>query len=227
MRYSDYSMDKSSSNLLSRVYAWMTVALALTGVTAWGVAHYPPALMLIFRAPMLFWILLIVELMLVIYLSQAIVRDRISQSTATITFLLYSLLNGITLSGIFIMYTYESIAIAFFLGAGMFAAMSIYGYFTKSDLSPMGTALFMCLIGLILVMVINVFVRSTQLELIISLVGIAVFALLTAYDVQKIKELRIPGASVGKKAILGALHLYLDFLNLFLFMLSLFGNRRS
>jgi len=229
MMHSDFSSDKGASHLLQRVFSWMTLALTITGATAWGVAHYPPAAQFVFQTPMVMWILLLAQIGLVIYLSVRL--QKMSLQAAIGTFLLYSFLSGLTLSFIFLVYTYHSIALAFFICAATFGAMSLYGLFTRADLSSMGSFLFMGIIGLIIAMVINMFLQSTQFELLISLGGVAIFTLLTAYDVQQIKrlgqEMQGDGAGMSKVAIIGALKLYLDFVNLFLYLLRLFGQRRN
>ena len=223
MMYSDYSSEKGASRLLHRVYAWMGGALAITGATAWGVANYPPAISFIFQTPMVVLLLFIAQIGLVMYLSFRI--QKMTLQTAVATFLSYSFLTGLTLSSIFLVYTHQSIAVAFFICAGMFVAMSLYGIFTRADLSSMGSFLFMGLMGLILCMVVNIFLQSAQFDFFISLVGVGIFTLLTAYDVQQIKrigdQMSATGAPLGKVAIIGALKLYLDFINLFLFLLVL------
>ncbi|OGB97799.1 hypothetical protein A3F06_00150 [candidate division TM6 bacterium RIFCSPHIGHO2_12_FULL_36_22] len=227
MMYSDFPTEKGASNLLRRVFSWMTLALAITGATAWGVANYPPALMFIFQNPMIIFLLFFGQLGLVIYLSLRI--QTMSYQAAMTSFLGYAFLNGLTFASIFLVYTHESIALVFFLCSAMFAAMTLYGYFTRADLSSMGSILFMGLIGLIISLFINMFLRSTQFDLLISMAGIAIFTLLTAYDVQQIKRLgqQLPGAPLSKVAILGALKLYLDFINLFLYLVRFFGQKRN
>ena len=168
------------------------------------------------------------ELALVVYLTSAI--NRLSQTTAIAVFLLYSLLNGLTMSVIFLVYTTGSIASTFFVTAGTFAAMSIYGYTTKKDLSSIGNMAFMALIGVIIASVVNWFLQSEMLYWIVTYLGVAVFIGLTAYDTQKLKEIGSRGfvdqENMEKMSILGALTLYLDFINLFLFLLRILGNRR-
>ncbi len=227
MMYSDYSSEKGGSQLLHRVFAWMTVALAITGVTAWGIANYPPVLTFVFKNPMVMIPLFLGQLGLVIYLSFRI--HKMSYSTAIITFLFYSFLTGVTFSIFFLQYTHESIAMTFLLCSAMFATMAVYGYFTRADLSSMGSILFMGIIGLIVSLFINMFLRSSAFDYLISMAGIIIFTLLTAYDVQQIKRLgqQMPGASLGNLAIIGALKLYLDFINLFLYLLRFFGQRRD
>ena len=204
----------------------MTLGLAITGLTALFVAD-SNLIEVIFSGSFPFWILLIAELALVWYLSSRIMK--LSMPVATAAFAVYSLLNGVTLSPIFLVYTGESIASTFFITAGTFAAMAIFGYTTKRDLSSMGSYLMMGLIGLIIASVVNIFVGSSLLMWVVSYLGVLIFVGLTAYDTQRIKE--IIAQSIGdeeqtkKVALIGALNLYLDFINLFLYLLRLFGRR--
>lgn len=225
----NYSISSAFSVLMRKVYVWMTLALVLTGFTAYGVANSPGLLMAIYSNSILMWGLVIAEFALVIGLSAAI--NRISLTTATLMFALYSVINGALLSSIFVIYTATSIASVFFVTAGTFAAMAIYGYVTKRDLSGMGKILFMALIGIIIATVVNMFVKSSGFDLIVSYIGVLVFVGLTAYDSQKIKEMMLaaPDASEAsqKLAVFGALSLYLDFVNIFLYLLRIFGNNRE
>ena len=205
----------------------MTLALAITGLTAYGVATSPGILQTIYGNPSVLWGIAIAELILVITVSAAI--NRLSLSVATLLFVVYSVLNGAFLSSIFLVYTASSISTVFFITAGTFAAMALLGYTTKTDLTSIGKILFMALIGMIIATIVNLFVKSTGLDLIISYIGVLVFVGLTAYDSQKIKQmlLQAPDAGEGaqKVALLGALSLYLDFINLFLYLLRIFGRR--
>ncbi len=215
--------------LFRNVYLWMTMALAITGLTSMIVAGSPQLMMAIFGNQALFWGLLIGELALVWFLSARI--NTLSFPTATCMFIFYSILNGVTLSFIFLAYTAESITSTFFITAGTFGAMSLIGYFTKRDLSSLGSILFMALIGLIIATIVNLFMRSEMLYFIISYAGVLIFVGLTAYDTQKIKRMLLSdGVEVNettqKIALMGALALYLDFINLFLYLLRLLGNRR-
>ena len=208
------------------VYNWMAIGLGLTAVTAFFVANNPTVLQLIFGNPLVFFGLIIAELALVFSISARVHRMR--AGTATNLFMLYAILNGATLSAIFIRYTMSSIASTFFVCAATFLAMSIYGWTTKKDLTSWGNFLFMGLIGIIIASVVNIFLASSAMQFAISVIGVLVFAGLTAYDTQQIKEMYYEGdgvATMGKKAIMGALTLYLDFINLFLMLLHLFGNR--
>ena len=222
-----WSVSEAFPVLMRKVYLWMTMALALTGFTAYGVATSPGILQTIYSNPAVMWGLVIAELILVITVSGAI--NRLSLSVATLLFIVYSVLNGALLSSVFLVYTASSVATVFFITAGTFAAMALIGYTTKTDLSSMGKILLMALIGMIIATIVNLFVKSTGLELIISYIGVLVFVGLTAYDSQKIKQmlLQAPNASEGaqKVALLGALSLYLDFINLFLYLLRIFGRR--
>ena len=213
--------------LMRKVYVWMTMALVITGFTAYGVATSPGILQAIYSNQILFWGLVIAEFALVIGVSAAI--NRLSLAMATLMFVLYSVINGALLSFIFLAYTASSIATVFFITAGTFAVMAFIGYTTKTDLTSMGKILMMALIGLIIATVVNLFIKSSSFTLILSYVGVLVFVGLTAYDSQKIKQmlLQAPDAGEGtqKLALLGALSLYLDFINLFLYLLRIFGKR--
>jgi FtsH-binding integral membrane protein len=215
--------------LMRKVYLWMTMALAITGFTAYYVAHNETLLMAIYTNQILFWGLLIGELALVIGLSAAI--NRLSLTAATLMFVLYSVINGATMSFIFLAYTASSITSVFFITAGTFAAMAAFGYFTKTDLTSMGKILMMALIGIIIATIVNIFMKSSGLTVILNYLGVLVFVGLTAYDSQKIREMlqTAPDAGEGaqKVALLGALSLYLDFINLFLYLLRIFGSRRD
>jgi FtsH-binding integral membrane protein len=211
-----------------RVYGWMTLALIITGLTAFKTAASPEVIQFIFGTRFVFYGLLISELILVGTLAGAI--HKMTAVTATIVFALYSVLNGLTLASIFFVFTAESIANVFFIAAGTFAAMSAYGYLTKKDLSKMGNILIMALIGLIIASVVNIFLKSEMLYWISSYVGVLIFVGLIAYDTQKLKKMNVIGnegtEEDKKEAIIGALTLYLDFINLFLFLLRIFGRRK-
>ena len=213
--------------LMRKVYTWMTLALVITGITAWVVAHSPAILQMIMTNKILFLSLLFGELILVWSVSAAI--NRLSLTTATLLFVLYSVLNGVTMSFIFLAYTYESVTNVFLITAGTFAAMAFFGYFTKTDLSSIGRILFMALIGLIIATIVNIFVKSSGFGMILNYLGVLIFVGLTAYDSQKIKHMlqMAPDAGEGaqKLALLGALTLYLDFVNLFIYLLRIFGRR--
>ncbi|MDR2122987.1 MAG: Bax inhibitor-1/YccA family protein [Flavobacteriaceae bacterium] len=225
---------QQQATFISKVYMWMSLALVVTGLTAYVCANSSGLLGLMFdpitgKGTFLFYALIIGELALVFGLSAAI--NRMTVGLATAVFLFYSFINGMTLSLIFLIYTMSSIATTFFVTAGTFAIMSAYGYFTKTDLTKFGKILFMALIGFILAAVVNWFLHNSLLDLIISVVGVLVFVGLIAYHTQKIKAMGAEIENAGqenytKGAILGALSLYLDFINLFLFLLRFLGNRR-
>ncbi|MBP3512213.1 MAG: Bax inhibitor-1/YccA family protein [Prevotella sp.] len=228
VRERDLAMSAAFPALMRKVYVWMALALVITGLTAYGVATSPGLLMTLATNRILFFGLIIAEFALVIGISGAI--NRLSLATATLMFVLYSVVNGATLSLIFVIYTMSSISSVFFITAGTFAVMALIGYTTKTDLSSMGKLLFMALIGIIIASVVNIFLKSTGLELIVSYVGVLVFVGLTAYDTQKIKRMLLEvgdtGETAQKIALLGALSLYLDFVNLFLYLLRIFGDRK-
>ena len=226
-REQELSMSAAFPVLMRKVYVWMTLALVITGVTAYGVATSPGLMMAIATNKLLFWGLIIAEFGLVLAISAAI--NKLSLTTATMLFVLYSVINGATLSFIFAIYTMSSIASVFFITAGTFAVMAFIGYTTKKDLTSMGKILLMALIGIIIATVVNIFLKSTGLEMIVSYLGVLIFVGLTAYDSQKIKQMLLmaPDAGEGaqKLALLGALSLYLDFVNLFIYLLRIFGRR--
>jgi len=217
------------ANFITKVFTWMSAALVLTGLTAYLVASSPTLIQLIFGYKFVFYALIIGELLMVGYLSSMV--GRMSADTATFVFLLYAVVNGLTLSVIFMVYTASSIAGTFLVTAGTFAAMALYGYTTKRDLTSWGNLLFMALIGLILASVVNMFFHNPVVYWISTYAGILIFVGLTAYDTQKIKEMNIIGNEGTdedrKEAIMGALMLYLDFINLFLYLLRLFGRSRD
>ena len=217
------------SSVLKRVYLWMTFALVITGLTAMYVVKSQPILELIFSSEHSILVLFLAQLGVVWFLSARIYK--LSFGVATLLFVLYSILTGVVLSSIFFVYTFGSIANVFLITAGTFAAVSCFGYFTKSDLSKWGTYLFMGLIGLIIASLVNWFLKSAMLYWIASYVGVAIFVGLTAYDTQKIKEMIQENSMEGEVAtnriaLMGALSLYLDFINLFLYLLRIFGRRK-
>lgn len=228
-RNAELTMSAAFPVLMRKVYLWMTLALAITGITAYYVATNETILTAIFTNKILFWGLIIAELALVFGLSAAI--NRLSLTTATLMFVLYSVINGATMSFIFLAYTMSSITSVFFITAGTFAAMALFGYFTKTDLSSMGKILLMALIGIIIATLVNIFLKSSGLTLILNYLGVLVFVGLTAYDTQKIKQMLLmaPDAGEGAQnvALLGALSLYLDFINLFIYLLRIFGGKRD
>ncbi len=225
----NYATQAVQSALIRNVYTWMTLALAITGLVALYMAKSLTLLSFILGNSFAFWGLLLSEIGLVWYLSARI--QNIKFTTATILFILYSILNGMTLSVIFITYTMSSIASTFFITAGTFGAMALFGYVTKKDLTRIGSLCFMGIIGIIIASIVNIFLHSSMMNLIISLVGVLLFVGLTAYDSQKIKQLLSDedieiNESTQKIALMGAMTLYLDFVNLFLYLLRLLGDRK-
>ena len=227
-REEQLGMSAAFPALMRKVYVWMAMALAITAITAYGVASSPALTSLIFGNKLIFFGLIIAELVLVFWVSARI--EKLSLTKATLMFIVYSVLNGATLATIFFAYSPEIITKTFFVTAGTFGAMAVYGYFTKSDLSSWGKLLIMAVIGLIIAGVVNIFLRSSLMDLVISVVGVLIFVGLTAYDSQKIKRMLMMQADMGetaqKVALMGALSLYLDFINLFLYLLRLFGRER-
>lgn len=213
------------NTLVRQVYAWMGVGLAVTAIMALFTVSSPEIFRAIVGNRMVFYGLIIGELVLVFTLSAAI--NRLSAGVATMLFLGYSMLNGLTLSVIFLVYTADSIASTFAVTAAMFGAMSAYGYMTKKDLTSWGSFLFMGLIGIVIASLVNIFLKSDGVSWVVSAIGVLVFTGLTAYDTWKIKALAAAGEQGRKPAILGALTLYLDFINLFLMMLRFMGGRRD
>ena len=228
-RERELEMSAAFPVLMRKVYLWMTLALVITGFTAYYVAHNQTLMTALVTNQILFWGLVIGELALVIGLSAAI--NKLSLTVATLMFVIYSVVNGATMSFIFLVYTYSSITNVFFISAGTFAAMALFGYFTKADLSSMGKILMMALIGIIIATIVNIFTKSDGLAMILNYLGVLVFVGLTAYDSQKIKNMMMAAPDAGevalKMALLGALSLYLDFINLFLYLLRIFGARRN
>ena len=230
-RRADTHVQVQVNSFIQSVYNWMAIGLALTGGVAFYVANSPSLMNLIFGNQILFFGLIIGELGLVFYLSARV--QKIQASTATALFMLYAALNGATLSFVFLAYTRTSIASTFFICAGTFVACSIYGMITKRDLTSMGGFMRMGLIGIIIASVINLFIQSSSMQMIISYIGVLVFVGLTAYDTQKLKHMALTqpaGLDAGvvrKGAIIGALTLYLDFINLFLMLLHILGGSRD
>lgn len=227
-KYQAASAD-SVRDFMYKVYGWMSCALAITAGVAYGVASTPEIMGYIIKSPILFIGLALAQLGLVIFLSARI--QTLDYATAVTTFLAYSALSGVTFSIYFYVYTLASIYLAFGITSGMFLSMALYGYFTKSDLSSMGSYLRMGLFGIIIAMLMNIFFQSPAMSYYISLAAVGIFTLLTAYDTQKIKTIaQSPTLDLeGKKkiAVLGALTLYLDFINLFIHLLRLFGKKRN
>jgi len=211
--------------LMRKVYVWMTLALGITALTAYGVASSPALLTAIYSSKIALIGLIVVELGLVMWLSARI--NKLSLSAATLLFILYSVVNGATLSSIFVLYSATAITKAFLVSAGTFAAMAVVGYTTRADLTKLGGYLMMALVGVIIASLVNMFIGSSGFDLIISFIGLAVFIGLTAWDSQMIKRMLLEaedgGEAYQKVALMGSLSLYLDFINIFLYLLRFFG----
>jgi FtsH-binding integral membrane protein len=222
------SHEAEAQRYMVKVYGWMSLALVVTGFVAMYTAGSEKLMELIFGNRIMFYALIILQFIAVGTLAGLI--NRMSALTATIIFITYSAVNGLTLSVIFMVFTTESIASTFFVTAGTFGVMSIYGYTTKSDLSRWGNLLFMGLIGVIIASVANFFLKSSMIYWVTTYIGVVIFVGLTAYDTQKIKNANIIGnegtEEDSKEAIMGALTLYLDFINLFLYLLRIFGRKK-
>lgn len=221
---------KAYQGLMLQIYVWMALALLLTAIVSFFIGVTPALSYKLFENRSLFFVLAIAEILMVIVLSARI--DKLSSQAALLLFAVYSVVNGITLSWIFIAYDLMSIASVFVVTAGTFGIMCAYGYVTKKDLSGIGNICFMALIGLILASIVNIFILNDMFSMIISSVGVIVFVALTAYDTQKIKRMAISFNYTddievrNKVSILGALTLYLDFINLFIYILRIFGKKR-
>lgn len=215
--------DTRVSSVMKRVYLIMTVGLALTGVLAYVCGNSFGYLQWFANNSWAFWVMAIGELAIVFGVSAGI--NKISTATATALFVIFAALNGLMLAPIFLAYTHVMIAKTFFITAGVFGAMSIYGYSTDRDLSKFGSFLMMALFGLIIAMLVNIFLKSSTMDWIISIVGVLIFVGLTAWDTQQVKNIAAvaPQDTLGRLAVLGALNLYLDFINLFLYLLRIFG----
>lgn len=225
-----YSQASVASIFMRQVYQWMTAGLGITALVAWFVANTPAVMNIVFSSSIVLIALIIAQFGLVIAISAAV--QKMSAGMASGLFVLYSALTGVTLSSIFLVYPMGSITTAFFCTAGTFLAMSVYGTVTKRDLTGMGSFLFMGLIGIIIASVVNIFLQNTMMDFIISCLGVLIFTGLTAYDTQRIRQFGADAplddtTAVRRGAILGALTLYLDFINLFLMMLRLFGGNRD
>lgn len=230
----DYSLSKEAyqSKFLTKVYGWMVIALAISGVSAWlgavDIAHRGMLYNLLIANRVGYIVLAVAELVLVFVLSLAI--QRISAFTASVLFVVYSIVNGLTLSVIFLIYTKESIFSIFLVSAVMFGAMALYGTVTKSNLMGFGKYFMMALIGVAVASLLNIFFNSSVFSTMISIVAVVLFTGLTAYDAQKLQRMaetsyRASSEAIGKVAVIGALELYLDFINIFLHLLQLFGKR--
>jgi uncharacterized protein len=219
-------IDVGLRDYMLRIYNYMASGLALTGIVAYFFAE-SGMYIAIARTPLI-WLIMLAPLGLVMWLSFGI--NRMQASTAQALFWVYSALMGVSLASVLLVFTGESVARVFFITAGTFAGMSLYGYTTQRDLTKFGSFLFMGLIGIIIAMLVNLFIGSSALQFAISVIGVIVFTGLTAWDTQQIKDMYVAyddGQVASKKAVMGALRLYLDFINLFLMLLQLFGARRD
>jgi len=219
--------DERVGAFLSRVYGWMFAGLLITAVTAFVVASSPQLIELVFLNRLVFWALIIAQLGLVFYLSARV--EKMAPATAAGLFILYSALTGVTTSVILLVYTGGSIVSAFVISAGMFGTMAVFGTVTKRSLAGWGQFLFMGLIGIIIASIVGFFFQSDLMQFVISVVGVIVFTGLTAYDAQRLKHMAValPDGRIGSYAVVGALSLYLNFINLFFFILRLSGGRRD
>lgn len=213
------------ASAMKKVYLKMTLALVVTGLVSYFMAAAPEFQQFFLNNRWFMWVTMLAEIGLVIGISAGI--NKLSGPTATGLFYLFAVVNGLMLAPIFWVYAHASIAKTFFITAGTFGAMSIFGYTTRQDLSKIGNIMFMALIGLIIASLVNIFTQSSTLDWIISIAGVIIFVGLTAWDTQQIKNMAsmMPSSQVGRLATLGALSLYLDFINLFLYLLRFFGNR--
>jgi FtsH-binding integral membrane protein len=227
LQYEAQPYSPAIASFFNAVYAWMAAGLALTAVVAWWVFSHPEVMRHVFSGGTLA-LIIIAQLVLVMVLSIAV--QRISATAATVLFMLYAALNGLTLSAIFLVYALSSIAGAFIASAAMFGVMSVYGMLTRTDLTGLGKLCFMGLIGIIIASVVNMFLANSALSWIVSYAGVAIFVGLTAYDTQRLRQIAYSTAGdaalAARLSVVGALMLYLDFLNLFLFLLQIMGNRR-
>lgn len=219
------TLQRYVAGVMRKVYGKMTLGLLATAITSFLVLSSPALMNVLFSNMAIMWILFAAELGMVIYLSARI--EKLSTGTATALFYAYSILNGLTLTPIFLVYTGASIAMTFAITAGTFGAMTIFGYVTRQDLSKLGSFLFMALLGLIVCVVINMFMHNSMFDMLISSAGVLIFVGLTAWDTQAIKRMSAEAdpSMMGKVATMGALTLYLDFINLFLYLLRFFGSR--
>jgi len=221
-------IDVGLRQYMLRVYNYMASGLALTGIVALLVASTPALTQAIFGTP-LKWVVMLAPIGFVFFLSARI--EHIRGATASALFWVFAALMGASLSSVFLIYTGASVARTFFITAAAFGALSLYGYTTKKDLSGFGSFLFMGVIGLLIAGIVNIFLQSTMMQFVISAAGVLIFAGLTAFDTQRIKEMYWEGANYGdtatKTAVMGALALYMDFINMFTFLLQLFGDRRE
>lgn len=225
----DLESKSVSKSFVTNVFSWMTLALVISGVTAWWFASSGLIVNILTGSKILFWLIMLAPLGMVMLMSFSL--NKLSVAALTGLFIAYSAVNGISLSTIFLAYAAASIAKVFFITAGLFVTMAAIGYTTNTDLTKMGSLLMMALIGIIIASLVNMFMGSEKLDYIISCIGVLVFTGLIAYDTQKIKRIgagvEYGSSTAGKLAIMGALSLYLDFINLFIFLLRIFGGRKD
>ena len=219
--------DERVTGFLSKVYGWMFLGLLITAGVGFGVASSPALIETLLLNRLLFWVLLLAPIGLAWFLAAR--ENRIAPATAAILFLVYAALMGITFSLVFLVYTSSSIVSAFVISSGMFGTMAVFGTVTKKNLTGLGQLMLMGLTGLFIALIVNIFLNNDAMSFVISIVGVIVFTGLTAYDAQRLKEMAValPDGRVGAHAVVGALYLYLDFINLFFFILRLFGGRRD
>jgi FtsH-binding integral membrane protein len=222
-----YAVAERVNGFLRGVYGWMCAGLAITALTAWVVAGTPAVVYALAGNRLMFWAVIIAQFGIVLALSARV--QRLAPGTASLLFIVYSILTGVTLSFVLLAFTGESVATTFLVSAGMFGALALYGTTTRRDLTGWGSFFFMGLIGLVLASVVGMFWHNDALQFVISFIGVIVFTGLTAYDAQRLKvmALSMPEGGAGAYQIVGALALYLDFINLFLFLLRFMGNRRD
>lgn len=229
MEYSAQSLHEKLTSFMYRVYGLMGIAFSCTAVTAYYIAQHPALYKPLMKSPGIFFIVLLAQFALVI--SITLLMPKLNNALATLLFFVYAVSMGVTSSVVFLVYDMSSIYIAFFVSAGMFIAMALYGYFTRTDLSSVGNMILMLFVGLMIGLLVNLFLKSDRFDIILSALGVIIFTALTAYDTQRVKYIGrlmiVEGQSAGKVAIFGALTLYLDFINLFLYMLNLTGRRKD
>jgi FtsH-binding integral membrane protein len=225
--YASARMSEQVSGFLTAVYGWMGAGLVITATCAWLVASSPQLAATIYTNRPLFWVLVVAQLGIVFTLSARV--DKLAPATASLLFVAYSALIGVTLSFVLLVYTGASVASTFLVVAMMFAALALYGTMTHRNLQGAGQFLFMGLIGIVLASLVNIFWQNDGLQFVISFIGVIVFTGLTAYDAQRLRAmaLALPSGHTGSYAVVGALALYLDFINLFLMMLRFMGHRRN
>jgi uncharacterized protein len=225
--YVNAQLSEQVSAFLRAVYGWMCAGLAITAITAWYVASTPQLALSIAANRPIFWVLVIAQLGIVFTLSARV--EKLAPSTASLLFIVYSALTGVTISFVLLVYTGASVATTFLVTAGMFGALAMYGTVTHRNLLGAGQFLFMGLVGIVLASIVNIFWQNDGLQFVISFIGVIVFTGLTAYDAQRLRAMAValPSGGVGSYAIVGALALYLDFINLFLMLLRFVGQRRD